>query len=153
MISFFENYVNNVLELHNEIRGILKEIPHNALDWIPSSGMNSLNVLIVHVTGAERYWIGDVIAGDPSGRDRDAEFEMQGLSANELIQRLDENDNYIQNVLEKLDLEELNKKRTSPRNGREVSVDWALFHALKHTALHVGHIEILRQLWELQKAS
>ena len=36
--------------------------------------MNSMNVLVVHLIGAERYWIGDVIAGEPSGRDRESEF-------------------------------------------------------------------------------
>jgi len=153
MISFYENYVNNILELHNDTRGVLAEIPQIALDWVPGFEMNSLNVLVVHITGAERYWIGDVIASDPSGRDRDAEFKKQGLSGKDLIQRLDENDNYLKMVLTKYELEELNKKRTSPRNGREVSVGWALSHALKHTALHVGHIQIISQLWEQKKAS
>lgn len=150
MKLFFEEYVDNLLELHDEIRRILKEIPQNALDWVPDLEMNSVNVLVVHITGAERYWIGDVIAGDPSGRDRESEFKRQGLSEKELIQRLDENDTYIQLVSAKYELEELNKRRISPRNGREVSVGWALSHALKHTALHVGHMEILRQLWEKQ---
>jgi hypothetical protein len=27
-------------------------------------------------------------------------------------------------------------------------VAWALFHALEHTALHCGQIQIQRQLWE-----
>lgn len=153
MISFYENYFNNIIELHNDIREVIKDIPQYALDWVPGLEMNSLNVLVVHITGAERYWIGDVIAHDSSGRDREAEFKKQGLSEIELIQRLEGNENYLQDLLEQFDLEELNKKRTSPRNGREVSVGWALSHALKHTALHVGHIQIMRQLWEQQKKS
>jgi uncharacterized damage-inducible protein DinB len=153
MISFYENYFENILELHNDIRDVLIEIPQHALDWTPSPEMNSLNVLVVHICGAERYWIGDVIANDTSGRDREAEFKSKGSSAEELIQQLNENDKYLKNVLERLDLEELNKKRISPRNGREVSVGWALSHALKHTALHAGHIQIMRQLWEEQMAS
>ena len=150
MDLFFDDYLNNLLELHDEIRGILKEVPQKALDWVPSSDLNSLNVLVVHVSGAERYWIGDVVAGEPSDRDREAEFGTQGLSANELLHRLDENEQFIKKVLDRYDLEELHKKRISPRNRREVSVGWALSHALKHTALHVGHMEILRQLWEKQ---
>jgi hypothetical protein len=27
-------------------------------------------------------------------------------------------------------------------------VGWALCHILKHTALHLGHLQITRQLWE-----
>ena len=153
MNLFFENYLMNLLELHNEIREVLNGLPQNALDWVPNLEMNSLTILVMHISGAERYWIGDVVAGDPSGRDREAEFKMQGLSASELIHRLDETDYFIQKVLATYELQELDKMRVSPRNDREVSVGWALFHTLKHTALHVGHIEIIKQLWEQQKIS
>jgi uncharacterized damage-inducible protein DinB len=152
MQSFFTNYLNNLQELHDEIRNALKGIPQNALDWTSSPDVNSLNVLVVHLSGAERYWIGDVIVGEPSGRDRESEFKIQGLSGGELFQRLNNIENYAEKALEKFSLQELDGKRISPRNGREVTVGWALCHVLKHTALHVGHIQIMRQLWEQQKA-
>ena len=153
MQTFFTNYLNNLQELHDEIRNAVKGLPQTALDWVSDSDMNSLNILVVHLTGAERYWIGDVIAGEPSGRDRESEFKVQGLSADELIQRLSENEAYIQKALETFTLQELDEKRISPRNGREVTVGWALCHALKHTALHLGHIQIMRQLWEQQQSA
>ena len=148
MQSFFTNYLNHLQELHDEIRNAVKGLPQNALDWTPGSDTNSLNALVVHLTGAERYWAGDVIVGAPSGRDREAEFEAQGLSGTELIQRLNESEDYLQQALETFALQDLDEKRISPRNGREVTVGWALCHLLKHTALHVGHIQIMRQLWE-----
>ncbi len=43
--------------------------------------MNSLSVLVHHTTGAERYWAGDVVNGEPSFRDREAEFRVKGLDA------------------------------------------------------------------------
>lgn len=153
MQTFFTNYLNNLQELHDEIRNAVKGLPHNALDWVSGSDINSLNVLVVHLTGAERYWISDVIAGEPSGRDRESEFKVRGLSADELIQRLSENEAYIQKALETFTLQELDEKRISSRNGREVTVGWALCHALKHTALHLGHIQIMRQLWEQQQSA
>jgi len=150
MQLFFRNYLDNLKEFHDEIRKTVKELPQSALDWTPGPDMNSVNVLVVHLAGAERYWIGDVINGDPSGRDRGAEFLVQGLSADDLFQRLNEIENYVEKALETFALQELDAKRISPRNGREVSVGWALCHALKHTSLHVGHIQITRQLWEQQ---
>lgn len=153
MNPFFENYMANLLELHDEIREAITSLPLQALDWKPNPDMNSLTVLVVHITGAERYWIGDVIAGIPSGRDRDAEFEKHGCSADELIHLLDNNDHFISKVLGTYELQELDKRRVSPRNDRGVSAGWALLHVLKHTALHTGHIEIIRQAWEQQKAS
>ena len=152
MELFFTEYWSNLQELHNEIRKAIKDIPQDALDWNFGADTNSLSVLIVHLTGAERYWIGDVIAGESSDRDRDAEFKVKDWGENELLQRLSTTEGYLQNVLETLSLQTLDEKRVSPRNGREFTVSWALGHALKHTALHLGHIQIMCQLWE-QKQS
>jgi len=150
MQPFFAAYWENLRELHDEIRKVVKELPQDALDWNFGPETNSVTALVVHLTGAERYWIGDVIAGEPSGRNRESEFKVKGWSKEQLRQRLDETENYLQGVLKDLYLPSLDKKHISPRNGREVTAGWALGHALKHTALHLGHIQIARQLWEQQ---
>jgi hypothetical protein len=41
----------------------------------------------------------------------------------------------------------LETERTHPRHGNQVSVAWALLHALEHAATHVGHIQLTVQLW------
>lgn len=151
MQSFFVNYLSNLQEFHDEIRKAIKGLPQHALDWNYSPDMNSMNVLVVHLIGAERYWIGDVIAGEPSGRDRESEFMVRGLSEIELLEKLNEIENYIQRKLEAFTLQEVDVSRISPRNSREVTVGWALCHTLKHTAVHVGHIQITHQLWEKQQ--
>jgi len=148
MLTFFTSYLNNLQELHDEIRNAIKGLSQSALGWTSLPDMNSVSVLVIHLTGAERYWIGDVIAGEPSGRDRECEFKTKALSEGELIQHLIENEKYIERILERLILQDLEEKHISPRNGREVTAGWALGHVLKHTALHVGHIQIMRQLWE-----
>jgi uncharacterized damage-inducible protein DinB len=152
MQTFFANYLNNLQELHDEIRTAIKGLPQSALDWTPGEGINSLNALVVHLTGAERYWIGDVIAGESSGRDREAEFQVQRLSEEQLTQHLSDNEKYIRKVLEPFALQELDALRTSPRNARSVTVGWALCHVLKHTSLHLGHMQITRQLWKQRKS-
>ena len=63
----------------------IEGLPPAALDWVPGPDTNSLAVLAVHVTGATRYWIGDV-----AGRDRDAEFQVRDLDATALKARLTE---------------------------------------------------------------
>ncbi len=151
MEAFYADYLKNLLEFHDEIRAAIKGLPQEALDWTPGAEINPVSALVVHLTGAERYWIGDVIAGDPSERDREAEFRVQGIAEMELNRRLGENEAYIQKALEPLALQELEALRTSPRNGRSVTVGWALCHVLKHTALHLGHMQITRQLWEQRK--
>ena len=151
MQTFYTDYLNNLEELHQEILHTINGLSQDAFDWIPFTGGNSLSVLIVHLTGAERYWIGDVVAGVPSGRDRDSEFKVKNLEPGELAAHLQESWSYGAQVLENLDLNDLESKRRSLRNDRDVSVAWALEHALKHTAVHLGHIQITRQLWDMHK--
>jgi uncharacterized damage-inducible protein DinB len=113
--------------------------------------MNSIAVLVVHLTGAERYWIGDVVMGDVSGRDRAAEFRTGGISLDALQARLAASTAYAHHALARLALADLEQERVSPRDGRKFTIAWALLHALEHTALHLGHIQITCQLWEQQQ--
>lgn len=148
MEPFFADYLSRLESLHNDIKVSLAGLPQAGVDWTPGAGMNSLCVLVVHVTGAERYWIGDVVAGEPSGRVREAEFRAQGIDAALLADKLDSNLAYAHAVLERLQLVDLEKKRVSPRDGSESNVGWALDHILAHTGLHAGHSQLTRQLWE-----
>ena len=146
MLTFFADYLNNLQELHEDVKQALEGLPPEALDWSPKVGVNSITVLIVHLTGSQRFLFGEVVGGQDIHRDRDAEFRAKGLTPDTLKQRLDDNLNYIAGELERFTLADLETKcmfRT-----REVTVGWVLGHSLKHTATHLGHIQVMRDLWE-----
>ena len=146
MQTYFEDYLLNLKELHNEILNALKDLPPAALDWTPALDVNSINVLVIHTVGAQRFLIGEIVVGEPSARDRDAEFKVHGLDAEELIQSLNKSFEYIRSILNDLTIDDLASTRDF--RGRERSVAWILGHALKHTATHLGHIQLMRQVWE-----
>ncbi len=146
MESFFADCVDHLERLHTDVQAAIAGLPQQALDWVPGPEMNPLGVLAVHLAGAERYWIGDVVAGEPSGRDRAAEFQVRGLRSEKLIRRLADSLAYVSTVLRELALQDLAQPRTAPRDSRQYSVGWAVAHALEHTALHTGHIQLTRQL-------
>jgi uncharacterized damage-inducible protein DinB len=148
MHPFFDAYLNRLQGLHDDILQAIEGLPSAVLDWVPGPDMNSIAVLVVHTAGAERYWVGDVVARDSSGRDRAAEFRVQGLDTATLKQRLDDTLAHTRGVLEGLTPQDLSVVCISPRDGREYTAAWALVHALEHTAMHVGHIQITRQLWD-----
>jgi len=152
MESFYENYLSNLQELHGEIEEALKGLTPAALDWTPGPGMNSIGVMVYHLTGAERYWIGEVIGGASAHRDREAEFRMKGMEVDALLKRLAENHPVITGVLSGLKLPDLEAKRMA-RNQNEVTVGWALGHALKHTAIHLGQVQLTRELWDKSQKS
>jgi uncharacterized damage-inducible protein DinB len=153
MQTFFTDYVNLLQQSHNEILEALEGLPSDALDWSPGRDMNSISVLVFHLTGAERYWIGDVAAQDPKERDRDAEFRVHDVGVDVLKKRLGDNLEYTRNVLEKFTVQDLETTRVSARDGRTFTVAWALLHALEHSTLHLGQIQLTRQLWEQSKGN
>jgi uncharacterized damage-inducible protein DinB len=153
MQTFFTEYIRLLQQSHNEILEALDGLPSGALDWSPGPDMNSISVLVVHLTGAERYWIGDVAAQDPKERDRDAEFRVRDVGMDVLKNRLGDNLEYARNVLENFTVQDLETTRLSARDGRTFTVAWALLHALEHTTLHLGQIQLTRQLWKEWKGS
>ena len=151
MQTFFEEYLNILQTCHADILKALDGLPPAALDWIPGPDMNSISVLVFHLTGAERYWIGDVAAQDPTERDRDAEFKVHEVEVDVLKKRLTDNTEYARIALEKFTIQDLEATRVSARDGREFTMAWALNHALEHSTLHLGQIQLTRQLWEQLK--
>ena len=151
MQTFFKDYLNLLQDCHNSILEALEGLPPDALDWNPGPDMNSVSVLVVHLTGAERYWIGDIAAQDPNERDRDAEFRVHNVEMDILKKRLADNLEYARSTLNKFTIQDLETMRVTA-SGREYTAGWALLHALDHATLHLGQIQITRQLWE-QKGS
>jgi uncharacterized damage-inducible protein DinB len=148
MEAYFIDYLKILDQLHTDFKSALHNLPQEALDWTPGRETNSLAVLAVHTAGSLRYWVGDVIAADPSNRDRSAEFQSQKLDAPFLESRLDASLVYARAVLSKLTLADLNSMRNSPRHDNQLSCAWALLHALEHTAQHTAHAQLTRQLWD-----
>ncbi len=151
MQTFYKEYLDLLQDCHNHILKALEGLPPTTLDWAPGHDMNSISVLVFHLTGAERYWIGDVAAQDPTERDRDAEFRVRGVEVDVLKKRLTDNLDCARNALDNFTIQDLETTRVSPRDGRAFTVAWALLHALEHSNVHLGQIEITRQLWEQGK--
>jgi uncharacterized damage-inducible protein DinB len=97
--------------------------------------------------GAEKYWIG-VAGNQVPERDRDAEFKMKGLSGKFLLDLVNESDLFADQIMAKLTNMDLEATRLSPRNNKEFRISWCLLHAMEHTSLHLGQLQLTRQLWE-----
>jgi uncharacterized damage-inducible protein DinB len=151
VLPILEDYIERLQSLHRGVLETIEDLPPPALDWVPGEGMNSLAVLAVHVAGSTRYWIGDVAGQHASGRDRDAEFQARGLKASQLEALLTDALDHSQHVIAGLTPDELEETRVSSRDGRPFTVSWCLAHALEHMALHLGHMQLTRQLWHQER--
>src|SRR5688500_15884865 len=100
MHQMMSDYLKLLAKLHADFEKCLEGMTVEGLDWTPGRDMNSLCVLVVHVVGSARYWVGDVAASIDSKRNRDAEFTASGLDAAQLKALLFANREFIYNVLE-----------------------------------------------------
>ncbi len=153
MEYFFIAYLDRLQALHNQIHEVLNELSDTAVNWNPdhkNNEMNSIAVLVTHAMGVERFWVGDVSFGDSSNRVRIAEFAVTDRSCAQLKTLLDETYEYVQTMLPQISWADLATLKTTPNHDRQFTVAWSILHALEHTAVHVGHIQIIRQLWEAQ---
>ena len=56
-------------------------------------------------------------------------------------------------MLRQLTLSSLDEKRATSRDQREVTVAWVLLHALEHVAVHLGHMQMMRDVWQVRLPS
>ncbi len=153
METLFADYLDRLETLHRHLDQALDGLSVAGLDWTPGPGMNSLAVIVTHLTGAERFWIGDVAGRRPSGRVREEEFHVQGLNSETLRAGMAKNLALAREVLAELSLAGLGQERNVAGEERPRTAGWALLHALEHTGLHLGHVQLTRQLLEDHLAS
>ncbi len=148
MLPFFADYFERLTTFQGEFERALADLPQAGIDWAPGPEMNSIGVLSAHVAGSTRYWIGDVVVRQSTQRVRAEEFRTHGVPAATLREQLATTIADSRSVLESLTLEMLAETRVAPTNGDTVTVAWSLLHALEHMALHAGHVQLTRQMWD-----
>jgi uncharacterized damage-inducible protein DinB len=149
MDPYLQEIVNTLETTRMEVGHIVREASLEALNWRPGPEANSLFVIATHVAGAERFWIGEVVGGQPAQRHRDAEFQARCETESDreaLLMRLSDVGHTSWQVLSQLSLPQLLETRTA--RGRQVMVMWCILHILEHNSLHRGHMQLTTQLWE-----
>jgi uncharacterized damage-inducible protein DinB len=150
MLSELDNYLERIEDLRGQVARLLADLPAEALNWRPIEGedehaTNSLAVLATHVAGAEHFWIGEVVGGQPATRDRDAEFATEASDAASLVGLLAQVGAETREVFAALNADDLGGTRRARE--RTVPVRWCILHVIDHTALHLGHMQLTYQLW------
>lgn len=135
----------NLAWLHDQLKPIVRGLQQAQLDWKPDPAANSIAQLVVHIAYSQRHWVGEVVGGEPVGEEREAAFAASGLDAEALCALLDETLARSERALERVLPADLERDFADGPGG-PVTVMGPLAHALEHTALHTGHIELMRHL-------
>ena len=151
MEPIFADVISRLEAMHQQYCEYMDGLSIAELDWSPGPEMNSLCVLAVHVTAAERFWVGAAI-DDMSERDRPAEFRASGYELDALKARFAANIAYYNKAFKwessSRFAEVVDVSLFRDRPPQRCSRSWALLHALDHTAEHLGHAGMTRQLLE-----
>jgi Protein of unknown function (DUF664) len=148
-----QGYLEAMGEMREEIVKLLEGLPEEALDWKPIQGegelaTNSLAAMATHVAGSATYLIKEVVGGQSMQRNRQAEFESRGVSVSALKARLDGAVKTMEETLASLNDQQLDDDRKY--RDRTAKIRWIVLHVIEHTAQHVGHMQLTRQLWQAQ---
>ena len=150
MIKEIQGHLTVLNELWDQIKSLLEGLPQEALDWRPIQAegelaTNSLAAMVTHVAGSGTYLIKEVIGRQPVHRDREAEFFAREVNASTLRARLDAAASILEEVLSPLTASQMEEDRKY--RDRTAAVRWIILHVIEHTAQHVGHMQLTRQLW------
>jgi uncharacterized protein DUF664 len=125
------------------------DLEDDAVNWKPPApGTNSLLVLVTHaLASAEEHVVGKA-AGKTVVRNRDAEFASKGEPSH-LAARAAEVRRRIDDALAGLE-GRFDEERDPPFGkwpGSRATVRDRLVHSISHTAEHVGHAQLTRDLY------
>jgi uncharacterized damage-inducible protein DinB len=141
-------YLRVIEDLRRQLVEMVTPLDDEQINRIVPGLRNSIGILLKHLIGAERYWIGEVAGGRPAYRNRDAEFEHTPVREADLLAELDRVAAQTREVLERLTPAELLQEVEVKRAGgtaRETKTE-ALLHAIQHLAYHLGQIRYLAKL-------
>ncbi len=154
MLKEIESYLSFLQDLRNQMKDLLKGLPADALDWKPivatgDLATNSVGSMTLHLAGSENFWMREIIGGQPIQRNRDAEFAAKGDTAADLISKLEMAARGAEEILASINAGKLEENRKF--RDRTVTVRWAILHVIEHYAVHLGHMQLTRQLWLHQR--
>ncbi|MCA9858904.1 MAG: DinB family protein [Thermomicrobiales bacterium] len=140
----------------------LDGIPEDDLNtWLPRDGMRDVNTffaLATHTVGAGEYWILEAAGCQPVDRNRSSEFGATGTIEqlrNRYAQWL-EATAAVFATIDDATLASIYVRPANPERGMSEarrSRAECIAHALEHTAVHLGHLQLQRQLWDAEQAA
>ncbi|MBI2856441.1 MAG: DUF664 domain-containing protein [Chloroflexi bacterium] len=148
MIPENKGYLDSLDALRRSIGQTIAGLDAQEMNWNPLPGeANSLYAIVAHVCASEQSMIHQRAGSRDVERDVGDPLSARGDDPQVLLGWLEEAGRKTVEVLEGLTEADLDKVPDSgdrrPRSARE----WIHLH-LRHMSLHLGHMEITKQLYE-----
>lgn len=134
--------------LHDDLFKAVEPLSDAEINWAHPRLTNTVGILLRHVAGSERYWIREIVGGQPVRRNRDAEFVKDNPTKVPLIDNLRRAHAEVQDVLRSLTAADLAAVIEIPwdKQHRRVTKAWVILHSVEHTAYHLGQIQLFKKM-------
>ena len=148
------SYEESIRTRLQAVIGCLDGLTEPQINWRPTVAEgNSAYALAAHTLGNARAWVLGIACGQPMRRDRPAEFAASGADAQRLRDDLASLTAQIADALGAMTPEQLERRFVPPQElwgggnpVHEITPRYALLHVVEHAALHLGHVELTRDL-------
>ena len=115
--------------------------------WLTDKGIaNSGGNLCLHLIGNLNTYIGKEIGKTDYVRNRELEFSQKDVARAVLINKINDTVAVIQQALDKMTEEELNKEYPLLVFDKKTSTEYFLVHLVAHLSYHLGQINYHRRL-------
>lgn len=153
--TIYSDYIRSLIDRLMALLEPLDEAQLNQQPPLP--GANSPYVIATHVLGSARAWVLGIACGEPLRRDRPAEFRASGRRE-ALVAQARSLSGEIDSALAALPPRELDRRLVPEQSlwgegqAQEISVREALGHVVDHASIHLGQLQLTRDL-ALQEAT
>lgn len=148
--DYLERIVGDIIEQ-------LEGVPYEVLNRpTPIPDTNTLFALATHTVGMGEFWVLALVGGQTIDRNRSLEFRASGKGS-DLIARFRQWVYDLHQVLDTFPTSKLDEAAHPPiefaKSGgfpadKPMSCRDSLLHVVEHTATHLGHIQMTRQLFD-----
>jgi hypothetical protein len=158
MSPFARAFMFHLRTVSGDMLDAIRDIPADDFNtWKPAAAregsheMNTFAAIAIHTVSAGEFIVLSGAGGQTIDRDREAEFVATGTFDDieaRFTRWLDE----VERLVTPFTDADFDRESPSPRYAeRGWRVAEVMLHGLDHTALHLGHIEVQRQLWEAER--
>jgi len=128
------------------VRSQLESYPDEDAIWQTPPGMtNSAGTLALHIAGNLQHFIGAKLGGSGYVRDRQAEFELRGVSRTEMVSELDRASAAVEQALRTLPDHEFETDYPEAFGKLQLTTGQYLVHLTTHLSYHVGQLDYHRR--------
>lgn len=131
----------------NKLKTELELYSNEQTIWLVEKNIaNSAGNLCLHLVGNLNAYLGAEIGGTGYIRNRDLEFSLKDIPRAELISKVEATIAVVNNALDLLTEEELEKEYPLLVLSQKTSTEYFLVHLVSHLGYHLGQINYHRRL-------